>query len=133
MSHDRREWREEFRVAGEKVGETVRRLVREGNARRIIIRKPSGEIIKEINLTRGVAAGGLLAMVAPALAAIGAIVALLSEVRIEVVRVGPAPGESEADAGPSNERTSHGAEHEQGDERTGRADPRDPPDDATPL
>jgi hypothetical protein len=91
---ERREWREEFRVAGDQVADRIRQLVREGNARRIIVRKPNGDIIREIPLTHGVAAGGLIAMIAPALAAIGAVVALLSEVRIEVVRVGP-PGEGE--------------------------------------
>lgn len=91
---ERREWREEFRVAGDQVVDRIRQLVREGNARRIIVRKPNGDIIREIPLTHGVAAGGLIAMIAPALAAIGAVVALLSEVRIEVVRVGP-PGDGE--------------------------------------
>lgn len=86
---------EEFRVAGDRVVETIKRLVREGNARRIIIRRPSGEIIREISLTRGLAAGGLLALIAPVLAAIGAVVALLSEVRIEVVRDEPSKHDDE--------------------------------------
>lgn len=95
MAGEEREWREEFRVAGDKVAETVRRLVKEGNARRIIIRKSNGEVIRDIPLTRGVAVGGLLALVAPMLAALGAMVALLSEVRIEVVRTAPPDDESE--------------------------------------
>ncbi|MFP4115335.1 MAG: DUF4342 domain-containing protein [Spirochaetota bacterium] len=108
MNGERREWREEFRVAGEKVGETVRRLVREGNARSIIIKKPSGEVIRTINLTQGVAIGGLLALLAPVLAAIGAVVALLSEVRIEVVRNEPPPG-AESDPDGTSDDSEAGA------------------------
>ena len=93
MEERRNEWREEFRVAGDQVGRKIRELVREGNARRIIVRKPTGEIIREIPLTQGVAVGALLALIAPVLAAVGAMVALLAEVRIEVVRDQP-PGET---------------------------------------
>ncbi|MFW5738137.1 MAG: DUF4342 domain-containing protein [Spirochaetota bacterium] len=100
---ERREWREEFRVAGDQVADTIRRLVREGNARRIIVRKPNGDVIREIPLTYGVAGGALLAMIAPALAAVGAVVALLSEVRIEVVRVEPPDDERPDDERPDDE------------------------------
>lgn len=98
---EQREWREEFRVAGDQVAEKIRALIREGNARKIVIRRPNGDLIREITLTKGVAVGGLLALVAPALAAIGAIVALLSEVRIEVVRDVP-PGAEDPGAGPDD-------------------------------
>ncbi len=96
------EKREEFRVRGEQVGEKIRELIREGQARRIIVKKPNGEVIREFNLNRGLAAGALLALIAPGLVAIGAIVALLSEVRIEVVKDGD-DGESESDSESSPE------------------------------
>jgi hypothetical protein len=86
MPEERREWTEEFKVAGHKAIERIKQLIREGNVRKIVIKKTSGEIIREIPLTQGVAVGGILALVAPVLAALGALVAILAEVRIEVVR-----------------------------------------------
>lgn len=80
------ERREEFRVRGDQVAEKIKSIIREGRARKIILRKPNGEIIREFSLNRGLAAGALLAWIAPMLVAVGAIVALLSEVRIEVIR-----------------------------------------------
>jgi hypothetical protein len=91
------ESREEFRVRGEEVGQKIKELIREGQARKIIVRKPDGELIREFALNRGLAAGALLTLIAPGLVAIGAVVALLSEVRIEVVKVKPdadSPGAS---------------------------------------
>jgi len=84
--NQRREWTEEFKVAGNRAIERVKELIREGNIRKIILKKSSGEVIREIPLTQGVAVGGILTLVAPVLAALGALVAILAEVRIEVVR-----------------------------------------------
>ena len=84
--NQRREWTEEFKVAGNRAIERIKELIREGNVRKIILKKSSGEVIKEITLTQGVAVGGILALVAPVLAALGALVAILAEVRVEVVR-----------------------------------------------
>jgi hypothetical protein len=73
---------EEFKVSGEEVIAKVKELIREGNARRIIIKNETGESIIEIPLTIG-AIGALLA---PTLAAIGAVAALLTKCTIVVVR-----------------------------------------------
>jgi len=72
---------EELQVMGEQLLTRVKELVHEGNVRRIII-KQEGHTIMEIPLSVGVV--GVL--VAPALAAIGAIGALLAQCSIEVVR-----------------------------------------------
>jgi hypothetical protein len=96
-----RNWSEEFRVAGDRAAQRIKELIREGNVRKIIIKKTNGDVIKEITLTQGVAVGGLLALVAPVLAALGALFAILAEVRIEVVRV--QDGSPEDGAGPTDE------------------------------
>ena len=67
------ESREEFQVMGEQLVATVEKLIHEGNVRRIII-KQEGRIILEIPLTIGVVG----ALVAPVLAAVGAIGAALT-------------------------------------------------------
>ena len=71
---------EEFRVNGEELVARVKNLVNEGNIRRIIIKNKEGKIIFEIPLTFGVVG----ALIAPQLAAIGAIAALLTEATVVV-------------------------------------------------
>ena len=71
---------EEFRVNGEELISKIKNLVNEGNIRRIIIKDKEGKIIFEIPLTFGI----LGALIAPQLAAIGAIAALLTEATVVV-------------------------------------------------
>ena len=81
-----RSWTEELTVTGSDLVERIKKLVAEGNVRRLIIRKPDGESLLEIPLTAGVVAGGAVTIMAPVLAALGALAALLSEFRVEVIR-----------------------------------------------
>ena len=67
--------------------ETVKSLIHEGNVRRISI-KQDGETIAEFPLTFGVVGATL----ATALAAMGAIAALVTDCTIEIERVGPPAG-----------------------------------------
>lgn len=78
---------DEIVVAGSELVERIKSIVQEGNVRRLIIRKPSGEVLLEIPLTAGVVAGGGLILLAPVLAALGALAALLAEVKVQIVRV----------------------------------------------
>jgi hypothetical protein len=80
-----RDWTEELTVTGQELVERIKKLVAEGNVRRLIIRKPDGETLLEIPLTAGVVAGGAVTIVAPVLAALGALAALLAEFRVEVI------------------------------------------------
>ena len=73
--------REEWNIAGEELVATVKKLVHEGTVRRIII-KHEGQTALEIPFTVGVI-GTLLA---PWLAAVGAMGALLTHCTVEVVR-----------------------------------------------
>ena len=73
---------EEFRVNGEELLKKVKELIAEGNARRIIIKNEHGETLVEIPLMIG-AVGALLA---PVLAAIGAIAALVTHCTIVVIK-----------------------------------------------
>ena len=71
---------EEFRVNGEDLLGRIKNLLKEGNIRRVIIKDKDGKIVFEIPLTLGVV--GVL--IAPQLAAIGAIAALLTEATVVV-------------------------------------------------
>ncbi len=71
---------EEFRVNGEELVGKIKSLVHEGNIRRIIIKHKEGTVVMELPLTFGVVG----ALLAPSLAAIGAIAALLTEATVVV-------------------------------------------------
>lgn len=71
-----------FKIKGEKLLETVRKIIAEGNVRRITIKDKKGKTLVELPLTLGVVG----AVLAPVLAAIGAIAALVTECTIEVER-----------------------------------------------
>jgi len=71
---------EEFRVEGEKLITKVKELLHEGNIRRIIIKDKEGKTVMEIPMTLGVV--GVL--IAPQMAAIGAIAALITEATLVV-------------------------------------------------
>jgi hypothetical protein len=73
---------EEYPTRGEDLLARVKELVAEGNVRRIIIRNGEGKTIVEVPLTVGVVGAAL----APALAAVGAIAALVTDGSIEVER-----------------------------------------------
>ena len=72
--------REEFQVRGEAIVEKVKELVHEGNIRRVLIKDSDGKTLLDIPLTLGV----LGALVAPQLAALGALAALVTDATIVV-------------------------------------------------
>jgi hypothetical protein len=71
---------EEFRVAGGEILNKFKEIIHEGNVRRIILKDEHGKTFMEIPLTVGVVG----AIVAPLLAAVGAIAALVSNLTIIV-------------------------------------------------
>jgi hypothetical protein len=73
---------EEFKVSGEGLLAKVKQLLKEGNVRKIAIKDKEGKVVAEFPLTFGVV--GVL--IAPALAAIGAIAALMTECTISIER-----------------------------------------------
>ncbi|KPJ48405.1 hypothetical protein AMJ40_07575 [candidate division TA06 bacterium DG_26] len=85
-NREERTWVEEVEIAGSELVDRVKKLIEEGNVRRIIIRKQSGEVLMEIPLTVGVAVGGAMTIFAPILVALGAMAALLAQVKVEVIR-----------------------------------------------
>jgi hypothetical protein len=73
---------ESFKVAGEQLVDAVKKLLHEGNVRRVII-KHETHTVAEFPLTVGV----IGAVLAPVLAAVAALAAVLKECTIEVERV----------------------------------------------
>jgi hypothetical protein len=73
---------ETFEIKGEDLVKKVKELIHEGNVRRIIIKNKEEKVLVEFPLTVGVVGALLL----PALAAVGAIAALVTECSIIVER-----------------------------------------------
>jgi hypothetical protein len=73
---------EEFKVSGEDVIKVIKTIIAEGNARRIIIKREDGTTLMEFPLT----IGAIGAIIAPVLAAVGAIAALVTRCTIIVER-----------------------------------------------
>jgi len=69
-----------FNIKGDEVVEKVKKVIQEGNARRIIIKKPNGEEVARFSLTLGVIGTAL----APILAAVGAIATVLSSCTVVI-------------------------------------------------
>ena len=90
---DEKVWTEELKVRGEALLAQVKDLVREGNVRRITIKDGQGKTLIEIPMTIGVVG----ALVAPVVAAIGAIAALLADCKIVVERREPARPDAKDD------------------------------------
>lgn len=77
-----RTWWETIKGEGQQVLDRIEQLVQEGNVRRIVI-KQQGRTIAEFPLLVGVVG----AVLAPVLAAIAALIAVVKDCRIEVERV----------------------------------------------
>jgi hypothetical protein len=72
---------ESIKAEGESLIERLKALIREGNVRRVVVQH-QGRTVAEFPLTAGVVG----ALLAPVLAAIGALVALLKDCTIQIER-----------------------------------------------
>lgn len=73
---------EQFKLYGHEILSKVKELVKEGNVQRIIIKNDKGRVMMEIPVTFAL----IGTVLAPVLAAVGALAALLSKATIEVKR-----------------------------------------------
>ena len=78
---DKTSW-ESFKVEGESVVDKIKGFIHEGNVRRVVVQH-EGRTIAEFPLTAGVVG----TVLAPVLAAVGALVALLKDCTIHIERV----------------------------------------------
>ena len=93
MALDYRSRIESLELSGNQLGEAVEKIVEEGNARKIAIRQ-GDDTLAEFPLTFGVVG----AVLAPALAGIGAIAALAAGYSIDVERTAQSSPVADADA-----------------------------------
>lgn len=99
-----RTWVEEIDIAGRDLVERVQDLFRQGNVRRVILRDANGNVLLELPLAAGVAVGGVAVLAVPMVAALGAIAALVTNCRLQVVRAEEVePTEAGPDAPPTDD------------------------------
>jgi len=86
IEHQKRTFTEEIELAGNELVDRVKGLLAEGNVRQLRLKAEGGDIYLETPLTFGVLAGGAVALAAPWLAILGVIAAMVSRVKVEIVR-----------------------------------------------
>jgi hypothetical protein len=64
----------------------IKKLVKRGNLRRLVIYKSNGKVFMEVPLTVGAVVGGIFLFFTPTLLALGALIALFKQVKIEIAR-----------------------------------------------
>ena len=90
-----RTWREKIEGTTDQILAQIKRLVDEGNIRRVVV-KQQGRVIAEFPLTVGVVG----TVIAPVAAALGALTAVIADCSIEVEKTAPPAAEPvEAPAG----------------------------------
>ncbi|HTX88130.1 MAG TPA: DUF4342 domain-containing protein [Bacteroidales bacterium] len=85
------DYKNEFKVKSEELLAKIKELIHEGNVRRIIIKDEEGKVFFEIPVTFGL----IGALLAPTLAAVGAIAAMVANFKIEVIRTEEPPKKEE--------------------------------------
>ncbi len=95
-TEDEHTFTEQIEIAGSELVDRTKELIAEGNVRRLIVRNQDDEVLLEVPLTTGVAVGGVVTLIAPVLAALGAMAALLTHVKVEIVRDKPSEGDEGA-------------------------------------
>jgi hypothetical protein len=80
MTDNEKTNQESFKVSGGDILSKIKEIVKEGNARKIIIKNDKDEVIMEFPLT----IGAIGAVLAPTFAAVGALAALVTDCTIIV-------------------------------------------------
>jgi hypothetical protein len=80
MTDNKQSYEESFKISGDEIISKIKEIIKEGNARRIIIKNEKDVTIMEFPLT----VGAIGVVLAPIFAAIGAIAALATDCTIVV-------------------------------------------------
>ena len=78
---------EEFSLSGDQVVNKIKNLLREGSVRRITLKTEDGKMLFEVPLTLGVTGFVATALIAPPLAIIGTLAAVITKIQLTVERV----------------------------------------------
>lgn len=103
-----KEFVEQIEVAGDQLVAKIKELIADSSTKRVVIRSHDGRELLSVPMNVGVVGGGLVTLAAPMLAALGAVAALVTQVRVDVVREEePSVEDVAADAAAENDPTGH--------------------------
>lgn len=85
-SNSRKTFTEEIQGTISEIISQVKKLIKEGNARRVIIKDSKGKVLFQSQLTVGVGGAAVLTSIAPIVSAIGMFALLMNDVKIIVER-----------------------------------------------
>lgn len=85
-SESKKTFAEEIRGTASQVIKQIRKLIKEGNARRLVIQDKKGKVLFQTQLTAGVAGTALVTAMAPVVAAISMFALFINDVKIIVER-----------------------------------------------
>lgn len=83
-SSSKKGFTEEIRGTVSEIISQIRKLIREGNARRLIIEDKKGKVLFQTQLTTGVAGTALITAMAPVVSAIGMFALFMNDIKIIV-------------------------------------------------
>ncbi len=89
---------EEIQGGVEEIIEKIRTIVKDGNARRLIIKNKEGEVVFQTPLTIGLGGATLVVVMAPVISAIGMFALFLNDYKILVEKVVDESDDAEVDA-----------------------------------
>lgn len=87
MDQEARTCTEEIKITADRLVDTIKDIIHEGNVRHIVVKNAEGETVIEFPVSVGVV--GML--LAPTLAAVGALAVFAADYTIVVVRDAPEP------------------------------------------
>lgn len=93
-SNSQKSFTEEIKGTASEIIKQVKKLVREGNARRLMIKNKDGKTLFQTQLTIGVGGAAFLTAIAPVISAISMFVLFMNDVKVIVERY---PEEAEND------------------------------------
>ncbi len=96
-SESKKTFTEEIKGTASEIISQVKKLVKEGNARRIIIQNKEGKVLFQSQLTVGVAGTAMLTAIAPVVSAISMFVLFMNDIKIIVERYPEDEGEDQGE------------------------------------
>lgn len=88
-SESRKSFTEELKGSASEVIKQIKKLIKEGNARRLIIKDKKGKVLFQTQLTAGVAGTALITAMAPIVSAISMFALFMNDVKIIVEKYPP--------------------------------------------
>lgn len=76
----------EFEVESKKLLENLKGILRQGNARRIIVRKPNDDVLLDLPLPAGLGAAALVLYLTPFIALVTTMAGLAARVKVQVIQ-----------------------------------------------